>query len=225
MIEAREQILSGEREVSTLDQREGRRDQGTDHRARRPGLDDQGLSEHGHFEDMMAIDSKFLQHIESLFPGRDIEAHNDEKLHNHGTSTIKYGRGAVLTVDLTNRCNMMCDPCFMDANQVGFVHELSMEDVSEILDNAIQIKPRRQMSVQYSGGEPTLSPYFLGCGSLCTQGWLQLGAGRDQRYRVRQDQKNFAARPPKPGFALYICSSTVSATMPTRTARSATCST
>jgi uncharacterized radical SAM superfamily Fe-S cluster-containing enzyme len=31
----------------------------------------------------------------------------------------------VLTIDLTNRCNMMCDPCFMDANQVGFVHELA----------------------------------------------------------------------------------------------------
>ncbi len=85
----------------------------------------------------------------------------DEKLHNHGSSSVKYGRGAVLTVDLTNRCNMMCDPCFMDANQVGFVHELSMQDVQEILDNAISIKPRRQMSVQYSGGEPTLSPYFL----------------------------------------------------------------
>src|SRR3981189_1231234 len=57
---------------------------------------------HGHFEDMMAIDVKFLTHIEKMFPGRDIDAHNDEKLHNHGTSTIKYGRGAVLTVDLTN---------------------------------------------------------------------------------------------------------------------------
>src|SRR5947209_17508057 len=74
---------------------------------------------HGHFEDMMAIDSKFLAHIETMFPGRDIPAHNDEKLHNHGSSTIKYGRGSVLTVDLTNRCNMMCDPCFMDANQVA----------------------------------------------------------------------------------------------------------
>ena len=41
-------------------------------------------------------------------------------------STIKHGRGSVLTVDLTNRCNMMCDPCFMDANQVGFVHELTL---------------------------------------------------------------------------------------------------
>ena len=116
---------------------------------------------HGHFEDVMAIDSQFLKHIEAMFPGRDIAAHNDEELHNHGSSTIKYGRGAVLTVDLTNRCNMMCDPCFMDANQVGFVHELTMEEIKEILDNAISIKPRRQMSVQLSGGEPTISPHFI----------------------------------------------------------------
>ncbi len=79
--------------------------------------------EHGHFEDVMAIDPAFFRHLEDMFPGRDIRAHNDEKLHNHGTSTITHGRGSVLTIDLTNRCNMMCDPCFMDANQVGFVHD------------------------------------------------------------------------------------------------------
>ena len=116
---------------------------------------------HGHFEDMMAVDARFLSWIEQNFPGRDIRAHNDEGLHNHGSSSIKHGRGSVLTVDLTNRCNMMCDPCFMDANQVGFVHELTWEDIKEILDNAVKIKPRRQMSVQFSGGEPTMSPYFL----------------------------------------------------------------
>jgi uncharacterized radical SAM superfamily Fe-S cluster-containing enzyme len=116
---------------------------------------------HGHFEDVMSIDTAFFRHLEEVFPGRDIRAHNDETLHNHGSSTIKHGRGSVLTIDLTNRCNMMCDPCFMDANQVGFVHELSWEDIKTLLDNAISIKPRRQMSVQFSGGEPTLSPYFL----------------------------------------------------------------
>ncbi|HJZ68883.1 MAG TPA: radical SAM protein, partial [Blastocatellia bacterium] len=116
---------------------------------------------HGHFEDVMSIDAAFFKHLEEVFPGRDIRAHADEGLHNHGTSTIKHGRGSVLTVDLTNRCNMMCDPCFMDANQVGFVHELSWEDIQTLLDNAISIKPRRQMSVQFSGGEPTLSPHFL----------------------------------------------------------------
>ena len=117
--------------------------------------------QHGHFEDVMAIDTDFFKHLEEVFPGRDMRAHNDEKLHNHGSSTIKHGRGSVLTVDLTNRCNMMCDPCFMDANQVGFVHELTWDDIKQVLDNAVSIKPRRQMSVQFSGGEPTLSPYFL----------------------------------------------------------------
>jgi tetraether lipid synthase len=161
VIEAREAILSGKKDVSVLiNEKVG------EIKAQIIERDGQiwmvkDCPTHGHFEDMMAIDSKFLTHIEKMFPGRDIDAHNDEKLHNHGSSTVKYGRGAVLTVDLTNRCNMMCDPCFMDANQVGFVHELSMDDVREILDNAITIKPRRQMSVQFSGGEPSISPYFI----------------------------------------------------------------
>jgi 7,8-dihydro-6-hydroxymethylpterin dimethyltransferase len=116
---------------------------------------------HGRFEDVMAMDPAFFKHLEDVFPGRDIRAHHDETLHNHGTSTITHGRGSVLTIDLTNRCNMMCDPCFMDANQVGFVHELTWDDIKTLLDNAISIKPRRQMSVQFSGGEPTLSPHFL----------------------------------------------------------------
>jgi uncharacterized radical SAM superfamily Fe-S cluster-containing enzyme len=116
---------------------------------------------HGQFEDVMAMDTAFFKHLEDVFPGRDMRAHNDSKLHHHGSSTVTHGRGSVLTIDLTNRCNMMCDPCFMDANQVGFVHELSWEDIKTLLDNAITIKPKRQMSVQFSGGEPTLSPYFL----------------------------------------------------------------
>ena len=39
---------------------------------------------HGHFEDVMAIDTAFFRHLEEVFPGRDIRAHNDEKLHHHG---------------------------------------------------------------------------------------------------------------------------------------------
>ncbi len=49
----------------------------------------------------------------------------------------------------------------MDANQVGYVHELTLDDVKGLLNDAISIKPRRQMTVQFSGGEPTISPIFL----------------------------------------------------------------
>jgi tetraether lipid synthase len=115
---------------------------------------------HGPFEDVMSTDPAFFKRLEGLYPGRDFKIPRDG-LHNHGTSSIRYGRGAVLTIDLTNRCNMMCNPCFMDANQVGFVHELEWEDVKRLLDDAASVKPRRQLSVQFSGGEPTLSPHFL----------------------------------------------------------------
>ncbi len=115
---------------------------------------------HGRFEDVMALDADFLRRMEQLYPGRDFLAPLT-KLREHGSSSIKYGRGSVLTVDLTNRCNMMCDPCFMDANQVGYVHELEWDDIQKILDDALSIQPRRQMSIQFSGGEPTLSPHFF----------------------------------------------------------------
>lgn len=116
---------------------------------------------HGDFEDVMATDAKFLQRIESLFFGRDFRTAEDSHIHKHGTSDIKFGRGAVLTVDLTNRCNMMCNPCFMDANQVGYVHEPTLDDIKAVLDRAVSFKPRRQIIILFSGGEPTLSPFYL----------------------------------------------------------------
>jgi uncharacterized radical SAM superfamily Fe-S cluster-containing enzyme len=161
VVEAREKILNGEEDYRILIE-----EQVGEVKAKIVERDGQVWMEkecpiHGKYEDLMAIDKNFLKWIESNFPGRDMRAHADEELHNHGSSSIQHGRGAVLTVDLTNRCNMMCDPCFMDANQVGFVHQLEWEEIKEILDNALQIKPRRQMSVQFSGGEPTLSPHFF----------------------------------------------------------------
>ena len=160
VIEARTSILAGQADWKVLvDGKPG------EIKARIVERDNQIYMEkecpaHGTFSDLMAMDAAFLRRIESLYPGRDFRMAPDA-LHDHGTSSIRYGRGAVLTVDLTNRCNMMCDPCFMDANQVGYVHELSFEDVRAILDDAATVRPKRQLSVQFSGGEPTISPHFL----------------------------------------------------------------
>ena len=159
--EARQEILDGKKDVSVLLNEKVGEIKATILERDGKILMVKDCPIHGHFEDVMAMDTEFFKHLESVFPGRDIRAHNDEKLHNHGSSTIQHGRGSVLTVDLTNRCNMMCDPCFMDANQVGFVHELTWDDIKTVLANAITIKPKRQMSVQFSGGEPTISPHFL----------------------------------------------------------------
>ncbi|WP_245677977.1 radical SAM protein [Chondromyces crocatus] len=146
--------------------------------------------EHGDFSDVISIDAAFLSRIEGLFGGRDVEMTPD-RIHNHGSSTIRYGRGSVLTVDLTNRCNMMCDPCFMDANQVGYVHELSWEEIKQILDDAAEVRPRRQLSVQFSGGEPTMSPHFLDA----------IRYAREKGYFAVQCATNGLRFAQEPGFA------------------------
>jgi len=161
VVETRNAIISGERDLADLVD-------GHNGEIKATILEENGriivrktCSTHGTFEDLLSIDPEFSRIIEARYPGRDFRTLGDERIHRHGTSTIRYGRGAVLTIDLTNRCNMMCNPCFMDANQVGYVHELTLDEIKQILDDSISFKPRRQMSVQYSGGEPTMSPHFL----------------------------------------------------------------
>ncbi|HSW40321.1 MAG TPA: radical SAM protein, partial [Acidobacteriota bacterium] len=116
---------------------------------------------HGDFEDVISTNPAFTRRIENLFFGRDFELADGAAIRRHGSSAIRYGRGTVLTVDLTNRCNMMCIPCFTDANQVGYVHEPGFEEIRNILDRAVSFKPRRQVIILFSGGEPTISPHFL----------------------------------------------------------------
>src|SRR6267378_3364230 len=158
--EAAEAVLSGENEIADF------RD--------RPGIIDSEILEeggrilmrkvcdrHGPFEDMLSNHPDFFRRMERLAFGRDFECAHDQDVHNHGPNSIRSGRGTHLIVDLTNRCNMMCSPCFMDANAASYVHELSIEDIKVILSNALSFKPQLEINILFSGGEPTVSPIFL----------------------------------------------------------------
>ena len=158
--EAAEAVLSGENAI--VDFRD------------RPGIIDSEILEeggrilmrkvcdrHGPFEDLLSNHPGFFRRMERLAFGRDFECAHDHDVHNHGPNSISSGRGSYLIVDLTNRCNMMCSPCFMDANATSYVHELEMEDIKALFDNAVSFKPQREVNVLFSGGEPTLSPIFL----------------------------------------------------------------
>jgi uncharacterized radical SAM superfamily Fe-S cluster-containing enzyme len=159
--ETRQQILSGARPIESLVHEKNGEIRATILERNGKIVIEKTCQRHGTFTDTLAINAEFLERIERLYPGRDYLSVAKPGLHDHGSSSITHGRGAVLTIDLTNRCNMMCDPCFMDANQVGYVHELTLDEVKTLLDDAVSIKPRRQMTVQFSGGEPTISPIFL----------------------------------------------------------------
>jgi 7,8-dihydro-6-hydroxymethylpterin dimethyltransferase len=116
---------------------------------------------HGPFEDLLSNNPDFFTRMERLAFGRDFQCADDQAVHHHGPCSITSGRGSYLIVDLTNRCNMKCSPCFMDANAVRYVHELDLEDVKVLCNNALSFKPQREINVLFSGGEPTLAPVFL----------------------------------------------------------------
>jgi 7,8-dihydro-6-hydroxymethylpterin dimethyltransferase len=116
---------------------------------------------HGPFEDALSNHPEFFRKMERLAFGRDFECADDCHVHGHGPNSISSGRGTFLIIDLTNRCNMMCSPCFMDANAASYVHELNMEDLRGIFSNALSFKPQREINILFSGGEPTVSPIFL----------------------------------------------------------------
>ena len=116
---------------------------------------------HGPFEDVLSNHPVFFRRMENLGFGQDFNCAGDEGVHNHGVNSIQTGRGTYLIVDLTNRCNMFCSPCYMDANRAGYVHELDMQDVTALFERARSFKPQREINVLFSGGEATLSPIFL----------------------------------------------------------------
>jgi 7,8-dihydro-6-hydroxymethylpterin dimethyltransferase len=157
ILETRDSILEGAQAASAL----------TEH----PGLIDAEIVEeagtvllrkscerHGPFEDMLATDARFFWKMESLFPGCDFER---TEVASHGVHSVRYGRGSYVLVDLTTRCNMKCNPCFMNANQLGHVYELSFEEIKSLLNQAASVEPKREFNILFSGGEPTLSPHFL----------------------------------------------------------------
>jgi len=116
---------------------------------------------HGPFEDVLSNHPAFFQRMETLAFGRDFECLGDRDIHDHGPNGIRSGRGTYLIIDMTNRCNMVCSPCYMDANATTYVHELGMEDMKAVFEKAASFKPQREINVLFSGGEATLSPIFL----------------------------------------------------------------
>ena len=105
---------------------------------------------HGPFEDVLSNHPAFFKRMENFGFGKDFNCAGDEMVHNHGASSIKTGRGTYLIVDLTNRCNMFCSPCYMDANAANYVHELDMQDVTALFERAMSFKPQREINVLFS---------------------------------------------------------------------------
>lgn len=75
----------------------------------------------------------------------------EEKLYpRHQSQTV------LTNVMLTNRCNLRCGYCFMNAGAAGYIYEPSLEQLRKIMKQVRDEKPVPSQAVQFTGGEPTI---------------------------------------------------------------------
>jgi uncharacterized radical SAM superfamily Fe-S cluster-containing enzyme len=118
--------------------------------------------EHGFFRHVYWSDADMFrryQRFEEL--GRGIS--NPQKLrtptgcpNDCGLCNEHFSGTLLANIDLTNRCNLSCDFCFVNAQACGFIYEPSYDQVVSMLELLRSQKPVPAPAVQFAGGEPTM---------------------------------------------------------------------
>jgi len=126
-------------------------------------------SEHGEFMDILSRNVDFYLKAEKWsFSDADptpkpITKSQKGCPYDCGLCTQHLGNACLTNIDLTNRCNQRCPICFANAAVTGYVYELTLDQVKDILKNIKERNPQDRPAVQFSGGEPTIHPQFLEC--------------------------------------------------------------
>lgn len=125
--------------------------------------------EHGHFEDVYWSDAELYKKAETFAKdGVGLLNPYDESLKGQNAFFMLDGEKvelksatALANLDLTNRCNMHCPICFANAMDQGFVYEPDIATIDKMLDALRNEEPIKCTAIQFSGGEPTVSPYCV----------------------------------------------------------------
>lgn len=123
--------------------------------------------EHGDFRDIVASRADLFLRLERLSMEDGVRF---ETVQTGDPSKCPEGCGlcpghqsspAMTILDLTNRCNLRCPFCFANANAADYVYEPDLAALKTMMDRTLAMRPKRLQAIQFSGGEPTLSPHFL----------------------------------------------------------------
>ncbi len=126
-------------------------------------------AEHGDFEDRLSSNpeeymwrGKYIDEIGSIegnitAPTNDFIRENELGCpYNCGLCNQHISAPNIAIVDLTNRCNLRCPVCFANSAASGYIYEPTFEELRQIFTHFRSIKPIGPVSLQLSGGEPTL---------------------------------------------------------------------
>lgn len=79
-----------------------------------------------------------------------------EKLYDRHLS-----QSLLTNIMLTNRCNLRCSYCFMNAGAAGYIYEPTLEELKKLMLQVRNEKPVPSKAIQLTGGEPTIREDLL----------------------------------------------------------------
>ncbi len=117
--------------------------------------------EHGDFKDFVHNNAKqYTWNQQFLRDGSGCQPRYGETdkgcPHDCGMCDEHINSPAICLIDVTNRCNLKCPICFANADAAGYLVEPPFEDIVKIMEHFRSLKPNPPITLQLSGGEPTV---------------------------------------------------------------------
>jgi len=117
---------------------------------------------HGSFKDIYFSDAKlynkWIKYEVTGSPSPDVKT----KVFDETPLYDEHRSQSVLTnLLVTNRCDLRCSYCFMNAGASGSVYEPTLDQIRELLVQARSERPMGSKAVQITGGEPTIREDLL----------------------------------------------------------------
>jgi len=114
-------------------------------------------AKHGEFKDIYFSDAKlykkWMKYKVDGVPVPDVKT----KVYDEPALYDQHMSQSVLTnLLITNRCDLRCSYCFMNAGASGRVYEPSLETLKKLMIEARNEKPVGSKAIQITGGEPSI---------------------------------------------------------------------
>jgi len=113
--------------------------------------------EHGSFKEIYFADVNLYNRWIKYGKLGDSSPDVKTTLFNEPSLYSEHRSQSVLTnLLVTNRCNLRCGYCFMNAGSSGYVYEPSLDEIKQMLQRARDERPMGSKAIQITGGEPTI---------------------------------------------------------------------
>ena len=117
---------------------------------------------HGEFKDIYFSDAKlYKKWIKYKVDGIESPDVKTKVFDEPALYDMHKSQSVLTNLLVTNRCNLRCSYCFMNAGASGKVYEPTREELRELMVMARNERPMGSKAIQITGGEPTIREDLL----------------------------------------------------------------